>query len=68
MEQQINTAPPTPEELRLMAMDDRIDNFIFGRMTEEEEKQFLSDCKNNKELKHRAYLTALMIKGLKKPE
>ena len=55
----------TAEEQRLMAMDDRIDSYLRGQMTKEEESQFLSECKENKELKERAYLTALLYKAAK---
>jgi hypothetical protein len=57
---------PTPEEKRLIAIDDRIDNYLFGRMTKEEEQTFLSDCKTDNELRHRAYMTALMVKAINK--
>ena len=58
----------TAEEQRLIDMDDRIDSFLRGQMTKEEESQFLSDCKENKELKERAYLTALLAKSLKQKD
>lgn len=53
------------EERKLIEMDDRIDDYILGKMTPEEEQIFLSDCKENPELKHRAYMTALMVKGIR---
>ena len=53
------------EEQRLIDMDERIDSYLRGQMTKEEESQFISDCKNNSELKERAYLTALLIKTIK---
>ena len=55
----------TAEEQRLIDMDDRIDSYLRGQMTKEEESQFISDCKKNKELKERAYMTALLAKSLK---
>ena len=55
----------TAEEQRLIDMDDRIDSYLRGQMTKEEESQFISDCENNRELKERAYLTALLVKSLK---
>ena len=55
----------TAKAKRLLAMDDRIDAYLRGQMTKEEEHQFLSDCENNKELKERAYMTALLVKALK---
>ena len=54
----------TAEEQRLIDMDDRIDSYLRGQMTKEEESQFISDCENNRELKERAYLTALLTKVL----
>ena len=61
----IDVTPATPEEQRLVDMDERIDSYLRGQMTEEEESQFLSDCENNKELKERACLIALLVKSLK---
>ena len=55
----------TAEEQRLIDMDDRIDSYLRGQMTKEEEGQFISDCKNNRELKERACLTVLLTKSLK---
>lgn len=49
-----------------MEMDNRIDSYLSGQMTKEEESQFISDCENNKELKERAFITALLVKSLKK--
>lgn len=46
-------------------MDERIDDFLKGRMSMEEEHQFLSDLKSNKSLRERAHLTALVAKALK---
>ena len=54
----------TVEEQGLIDMDDRIDSYLRGQMTKEEESQFLSDCKSNKELKERAYMTALLAKSI----
>jgi hypothetical protein len=56
----------TAEEQRLIEMDERIDSYLRGQMTYEEENQFLSECKENKELKERAYMIALLAKSLKK--
>ena len=55
----------TAEEQRLIEMDERIDAYLRGQMTYEEENQFLSECKENKELKERAYMTALLTKSLR---
>ena len=52
-------------EEQLIRTDERIDSYLRGQMTKEEESQFISDCKNNSELKERAYLTALLAKSLK---
>ena len=57
--------PKLYTEQQLVEMDDRIDAYLRGQMTKEEEHQFLSDCENNKELKERAYITALLAKSLK---
>ena len=46
-------------------MDERIDFYLRGQMTKEEESQFISDCEKNKELKERAYMTALLAKSLR---
>jgi predicted RNA-binding protein associated with RNAse of E/G family len=56
----------TAEEWRPIDMDERIDSYLRGQMTKEEESQFISDCKNNKELKKRAYMIALLVKSLKR--
>ena len=47
-------------------MQDRIDSYLKGQMTKEEESKFLEDCKKDKELKEQAILTARMIKVMKK--
>lgn len=57
--------PPTPEEQKLIQMDERIDNFIFGKMSLSEEKQFLEDCKHNKTLRERARIVALLAKAIR---
>jgi hypothetical protein len=51
-------------EEQLIKMDERIDSYLRGQMTKEEESQFISDCKNDRELKERAYMTALLAKSL----
>jgi hypothetical protein len=65
MDMTIQDSNVTVEEQRLIDMDDRIDSYLRGQMTKEEESQFLSDCENNSELRERAYLTALLAKSLK---
>ena len=56
------------KEQRLIDMDDRIDSYLRGQMTKEEESQFISDCENNIELKERAYITALLAKSLRQKD
>ena len=53
-------------EEQIIKIDDRIEAFLKGKMTWEEEHQFLSDCKTDKELRDRANITALMIKALER--
>ena len=55
----------TSEEQNTIDMDERIDSYLRGQMTKEKESLFLSECKENKELKERAYLTALLVKAIK---
>ena len=52
-------------EEQLIRIDERIDSYLRGQMTKEEESQFISDCKNDRELKERAYMTALLVKAIK---
>lgn len=59
-------APLTEEEQMLMEIDDRIDDYLKGRMLPEEELAFIQDCHADEELKHRAYTTALLVKALNK--
>ena len=46
-------------------MDERIDAFLKGNMSMEEEHQFLLDLKTNKSLRERAHITALLATALK---
>lgn len=46
--------------------DELIERFIRNQMSQEEEKAFLEEVKNDAELKERAFVTALMAKGMKK--
>lgn len=48
-----------------MKYEELIDNFLFGRMTPEEEISFLNECKTNKELKQEAVMIALLVQALK---
>ena len=52
-------------EIESIAMDDRIDSYLRGQMSSDEEKQFINDCDSNPELKERAFMTALLAKALK---
>jgi len=54
----------TEEEQKLIDIDDRIDSYLKGKMTTEEELQFIKDCKEDKELKEKACMTALLVKAL----
>lgn len=47
---------------REIAMYDRIDDFIFGKMSKDEEDQFIADCKVDKDLHDRAKSVALLVK------
>ena len=44
---------------------DKIDRFLFGQMSSEEESSFLQECKQNNELKEEATMMALLIQTLK---
>lgn len=48
-----------------MKYEELIDNFLFGRMTPEEEISFLNECKSNKELKEEAVMMALLVQTIK---
>ena len=43
----------------------KIDKFLFGQMSSEEESSFLQECKTNSELKEEAQMMALLVKTLK---
>ena len=49
-----------------MIYEDLIDNYLFGRMSPEQEQSFLSECKTNQSLKEEAITMAFLVKGLKK--
>lgn len=61
----VSFSETTEEEKRLIAMDDRIDNYIRGKMSPGEERSFLEDCHKDPELKERAHMIALLVKALK---
>ena len=65
-DRELSTDGITAKAKRLLAMDDRIDAYLRGQMTKEEEHQFLLDCENDKELKERAVMIALLAKALRK--
>lgn len=43
----------------------KIDRFLFGQMSSEEESLFLQECKTNSELKEESVMIALLVKALK---
>lgn len=49
----------------LLLEDERIVNYIKGRMTTEEENAFIEELKTNQELKSKAVAMARMVKGMK---
>ena len=49
----------------LLLEDDRIVNYLKGRMTDEEEQAFIEELKTNQELKSKAVAMARMVKGMK---
>lgn len=49
----------------LLLEDDRIVNYLKGRMTDEEEQAFIEELKTNPELKLKAVAMARMVKGMK---
>lgn len=50
---------------QLLKEDDRIANYLKGRMTADEEQAFIKDLKSNPELKAKAIAMARLAKGLK---
>lgn len=48
-----------------MKYEQKIDKFLFGQMSSEEEFLFLQECKTNSELKKEAVMTALLVKAIK---
>lgn len=53
------------QEQKLIEIDDRIDSYLKGEMSFEEEKKFLRDCRIDVKLRERAYMIALLAKSLK---
>ena len=60
MIKEINNIDP-----RLLEEDDRIVAYLKGKMSSEEEQQFLTELEENPELKEKAIVTARLVKGLK---
>ena len=56
------TDPKITEAIR---QEERIDAYIRGKMTPEQEQEFLNECRENKELREQAVLTARMVKAIK---
>lgn len=50
---------------KLLQEDERIDLFLRGEMTIDEESEFLQELENNDELKEKAIVRAKLIKGLR---
>ena len=50
---------------KLLEEDDRIVAYLKGKMSEEEEQQFMKELKENPELKAKAIAVARLVKGLK---
>ncbi len=50
---------------RLLKEDERIANYLKGRMTADEEQAFMQELKSNPELKEKAIAVARLVKGLK---
>ena len=44
---------------------DKIDRFLFGQMSSEEESLFLQECKTNSELREEATMIVFLVKTLK---
>ena len=51
--------------IQKMKYEQKIDKFLFGQMSPEEESLFLQKCKTNSELKKEAIMIALLVKAIK---
>lgn len=60
MNNDINNIDP-----KLLEEDNRIEAYLKGQMSAEEEQSFLKEVKNNPELKDKAIIMARLVKGLK---
>ena len=54
-----------PKIAKAILQEQRIDDYITGKMSPEQEQQFLNECRENKELREQAVLTAMMVKAIK---
>ena len=50
---------------KLLEEDDRIEAYLKGQMSAEEEQQFMKELNDNPELKQKAIIAARLVKGLK---
>lgn len=50
---------------KLLEEDDRIEAYLKGKMSAEEEQQFMKELNDNPELMQKAIITARLVKGLK---
>lgn len=64
MDQLVDQQIKVQEEKKYLNQD-RIDNYLKGRLSENEEIEFLGDLMLDEELREQAYLTALLTKSLK---
>ena len=53
------------DEIKFNEMDERIERFLRGQMTPEEETQFHEDLKNDPDLREHALVVSSLIKGLR---
>lgn len=49
----------------LLLEDDRIIRYLKGKMTADEEQEFMQEVNSNEELKSKAIATARLVKGMK---
>ena len=52
-------------DTKLLEDDDRIEAYLKGQLSTEEEQKFLKDLEENPKLKEKAIVTARLVKGLK---
>ena len=63
--QDVAKASVMKDYANLIVEDERIDAFLKGEMTSDEEEQFLAELKKNPELREKAVVMARLVKGLK---